>query len=156
MKNLLLFILIASAIISVKSQEINTLRTTNWNTLRKSGFFESLNTDILNAPGNHLFYWGLNIGHTSNISTTSPYHYNGQILFGMNVDPTAIPQVYIRSANKQGEGLWAKVLHDKGTQTINGDLQIGAIVPNKIMQFGNRLHLGGTDGSTDAIWMATR
>lgn len=104
----------------IKAQSLNTMRISDWNNLKSSGFYESLSG--ANQPYTHLWYWGINIGHTLNTNTTDRYNYGAQILFpvtGTKQDP---PIMYIRSTDVNGEGSWAKVLHDKGDQSIDGKL----------------------------------
>ena len=64
----------------------------------------------------NLYYWGLNIAHDDP-------RYKGQLAFSVNYALDA-PQMYIRSTNGSGNGIWAKVLHNKGNQSIEGDLNV--------------------------------
>lgn len=109
----------------VFSQQISTLNSANWNTLRYSGFYESMTSQALNSPNNNYdYFWGINIAHSVNKGAISkPYHWGGQMLLGINRtnDP---PAMYIRSTNEAGTGQWAKVLTDKGNQLISGNLDV--------------------------------
>jgi len=121
-RQILVAILIVTPIL-FKAQEITTQRTTDWNTLRKSGFYESLTSEAQNVPdGSKKWYWGINTGHTTNSTTSSSYHFNGQILFSALNSPTAVPEVYVRSTNLNGEGTWAKLVHSKGDHAVDGKL----------------------------------
>lgn len=134
-------------VFNANSQEIDILRTTNWNTLRKSGFYESTAANIQNAPGSTNWYYGLNIGHHTNpLNPGVPYHYNAQLAFAAHGSPTSPPELYIRTTNVEGVGIWAKVLHDKSDQTINGNLTVKEQLTSK----GLKLNY-----STYNDWMAT-
>lgn len=126
-KNILLIFVLLSTL-AVKAQEINTQKISNWSTLRKSGFFESNIENALNAPGKSAWYWGINIGHTANTSTTSPYYYSGQILFSVNTDNKKPPTMFIRSTDINGKGVWARVIHNQGNQSIGGDLSVNGLL----------------------------
>ncbi len=90
---------------------------TNWNNLWQSGFFEAEKT-AANAPESSDWFWGINMGHSSNASN---YRYGGQIAIrNSNTTPT----MYFRSTNVNGIGTWAKVLHNIGTQNIKGRMSI--------------------------------
>ena len=124
MKILSFFIFIVLSI-NCFSQEMKTERITNWNTLRNPGFYESYSANIINAPANLDWFWGLNIAHSNNAKATNEeYHYGAQILFPIKYQGTAIPEMYIRSMTKAGEGMWAKVLHSKGDHAIDGKLVV--------------------------------
>lgn len=85
---------------------------TDWNTLWQSGFYDGFN--IPNAPEENQWFWGVNMNHRSN---SPSYKYNGQIAIkNYNSEPT----MYFRSTNVNGEGTWAKVLNDHGSQKISG------------------------------------
>ena len=107
------------------SQDIPTLNTFNWNTLRYSGFYESLTSGSVNMPNNSYdYFWGINIAHSVNKGLLSkPYHWGGQIAFGIN-RTNSWPSMYIRSTNELGEGKWAKALVDNGDQAIDGSLGV--------------------------------
>ena len=88
----------------------------NWNSLWQSGFYDSDNA--ANAPESSGWFWGINMNHTSNDPN---YQYGGQIAIRNSPgDPT----MYFRSTNVDGEGIWAKVLHSAGDQTIVGSLSV--------------------------------
>ena len=91
--------------------------TSDWNTLWQSGFYQSYNA--MNAPETNAWFWGLNMNHGSNHAN---YRYSGQIAVKNSSNN---PVMYFRSINKDGIGTWAKILHDQGDQTINGNLGIG-------------------------------
>lgn len=121
MRTLVAF-LFAVFYITVSAQNIETVRIANWNTLRKSGFYESLSSDIINAPTNDAWLWGINIAHSSNAKINDqPYHYGAQILFPAKGLAEA-PEIYVRSMNKEGSGMWAKVILSQGDHAINGKL----------------------------------
>lgn len=107
------------------SQEISTLNTQDWNTLRYSGFYESARSSSVNMPNkDYDLFWGINIAHSINKSLLSkPYHWGGQIAFGIN-RTNSWPAMYVRSTAESGEGKWAKVLIDNGDQAINGSLGV--------------------------------
>ncbi|WP_185153987.1 pyocin knob domain-containing protein [Dysgonomonas sp. ZJ709] len=145
-----------------------TTQITDWNTLRRSGFYDCDAAKTLNAPNNNSgWFWGLNIGHSANIQTNTqsgrPYYYNGQILMGLNQSATGLPSMYIRSTNQAGEGAWAKVLHDQGEQTIKGTLKVenGITLKNDAQNsaayeaYGGGIIFGeGSNGNGDGIYMA--
>ncbi|WP_165025363.1 MULTISPECIES: hypothetical protein [unclassified Dysgonomonas] len=146
---------------------IQTSQITDWNTLRRSGFYDCDVTKTPNAPNkNFNWFWGLNIGHSVNIDksvSTIPYYYNAQILMGINSHAAGLPSMYIRSTNKEGLGLWAKVLHDQGTQIINGGLvvqddfiiQTGVNNSTPLGEYGKKLYFGsGSNDNNDAIWIS--
>lgn len=134
MKKTLLLTTLSAFCFSLQSQTLTTTRITDWNNLRKSGFYESLVTDSNNLPTtNHYWFWGINIAHTGNIIVTDrPYYYGGQILFGINNESTGLPLMYIRSTNVDGQGNWAKVITDIGPQTIRGDLSANTLSSNSL------------------------
>ena len=107
------------------SQEISTLTTMDWNTLRHSGFYESARSNSINIPNkDYDLFWGINIAHSINKSLLSkPYHWGGQIAFGINRS-NSWPAMYIRSTNELGEGKWSKVLIENGDQSIDGSLGV--------------------------------
>jgi len=91
-------------------------RTVNWNKEWQNGFFESY--DAENGPEPSGWFWGLNIGHTSD---NDSYLYGGQIAIKNN---NQNPALYFRSKNVAGIGTWAKIIHSVGNQQINGNLFI--------------------------------
>ncbi|PRY93816.1 hypothetical protein BY457_1216 [Marinilabilia salmonicolor] len=100
---------------------LNDPNTTNdWNKEWQSGFFEGYN--IANAPDANQWFWGINLGHTSN---RADYKYGGQIV--IRNSPTT-PRLYFRSRGKDGEGLWTQVLHSKGDQNIKGNLSVDGTI----------------------------
>lgn len=128
MKKYTLFLLICTISLITKGQDLSTKRITDWNTLRLSGFYESYSGNIINAPSNYDWLWGINISHSTNISASNvPYHYGAQILFPIKTLPTVAPEMYIRSMTKEGEGMWAKVVHSKGNHAIDGKLVVKEI-----------------------------
>ena len=142
-KEVLIIGLLFLSVIGAFSQELTTQRTTNWNTLKKSGFFESMkNENVLNSPDENTdCFWGINIGYTINSTEQNPY-FNGQIAFPVNYSSTIPPKMYIRSTSRDGEGIWAKVLHDQGDQVLYGSLHTaftngGSIRLGKIGDPGN-------------------
>ncbi|MBD8346592.1 hypothetical protein [Dysgonomonas sp. HGC4] len=121
MKKALLVAIIVIVSLSVKSQ---TSTITNWNTLKQSGFYESKGDNSINAPQTSgYWFWGINLAHSSNaLITDKPYHFGAQLVFEANFG-IYNPKLYIRSTNVDGEGIWAKVLTDKGDQEIAGKLK---------------------------------
>lgn len=103
--------------------------TTDWNTLWQSGFYQSNNA--ANAPEPSGWFWGLNMNHSANKST---YKYNGQIVIK---NSNSSPRMFFRSTNEDGVGVWAKVLHDTGSQVINGSLGIDTNPDAKLTVKGN-------------------
>jgi len=103
-----------------KAQNLEVQRITDWNSLKYPGFFESQKG--VNTPGDTEWYWGVNLSHIHNLLPDGGNH-GAQILFPVSFDESA-PQMYIRTTNHNGKGLWSKVLHDQGTQTINGDIKV--------------------------------
>ena len=95
----------------------------DWNSIWQSGFFESYNAT--NSPESSGWFWGANFNHRSNSST---YKYNGQIAIkNDNTNPT----MYFRSTSKDGTGIWAKLIHNKGNQTINGNFDVNGKIHTK-------------------------
>lgn len=136
MKKITLLLFSLLIVSFVKGQELNTQKITNWSTLRKSGFFESNVENAQNAPGNANWYWGINIGHSSN-ATNSSYYYNGQIAIPVSTDNTKSPTMFFRSTDINGKGIWARVLHNQGAQTINGNLYL-ATTHNQGLRIGRK------------------
>lgn len=121
MKKLVLILCSTLLYINAESQTLNTVKITDWNTIQKSGFFESdaaISTNLPAPSTTHSWYWGLNIAHANN-------YFGGQIAFGINYQDAGVPSMYIRSTTQSGNGEWAKVIHNKGDQKINGRLTIG-------------------------------
>lgn len=159
MKRIFIILGLSLIFLSIKAQETNTIATTNWNTLKKSGFYESLTSSTLNSPSTHKWYWGINIGHTNNVPGN--VYYNAQMAFAVN-SSSEIPSVYVRSTNSSGEGAWAKVLHDRGNQLIRGRLtlqsdlilQTDSLDLTPIGTFGKKIYFGyGSNDNGDALYM---
>ena len=133
-KNLLFIFSIFPAYIY--AQTLTTATITNWETLRKSGFYESSVSNTSNLPSNNLsWYWGINIAHSVNSGAATadkPYYYGGQILFGINAFDTGLPLMFIRSTNNNGKGAWAKVLTDNGPQAVRGELSGNTLSSNSL------------------------
>lgn len=119
MKKITLLFSISFIVCNLYSQTSSTIRTSDWNKVYQSGFYESLVKESQNNPLTDGWFWGINTAHSIN---NSNYRFNGQILFRVNSASNAIPGVYVRSTNQQGEGVWAKVLHSKGNHAIDGKL----------------------------------
>lgn len=143
MKKITLLLFLLLIVSFVKGQELNTQKITNWSTLRKSGFFESNVENAQNAPGNANWYWGINIGHSSN-ATNSSYYYNGQIAIPVSTDNTKSPTMFFRSTDISGKGIWARVLHNQGAQTINGNLYLATT-------HNGGLRIGGKDAGNVSV-----
>lgn len=106
----------------IEAQTFQTIRITDWNDLPISGFYESTYEDNhQNIPATYPWFWGLSIGHSLNPSISTKY--NAQIAFSASWDEFRIPDVYVRSTNQEGKGIWAKILTDKGDQEIAGKLR---------------------------------
>ena len=139
-KNYILLIIILIPFF-IKAQVLNTMRISDWNNLKSSGFYESLGG--VNQPSTSSWYWGINIGHTLNTNTPDRYNFGAQILFPVTGSNKDWPIMYIRSTNINGEGVWAKVLHDKGDQSIEGKLSIsGDISTKKNINLENNAMIG--------------
>lgn len=125
MKKTFFLILYLSITNLLFSQEISTLTTMDWNTLRYSGFYESARSNSINIPNkDYDLFWGINIAHLANKGVLSkPYHWGGQIAFGINRS-NSWPAMYVRSTNETGEGKWSKVLIENGDQSIDGSLGV--------------------------------
>lgn len=124
MKKTILIVFLFTITCTLAFGQITTSQTSDWNTVYKSGFYESLVSESsYNNPQNHkgAWFWGINVAHTYNSPT---YKYNGQILFRVNTTPTNAPDVFVRSTNSKGEGLWAELLHSKGNHAIDGKLTV--------------------------------
>ena len=121
MSKILLSVVIFTISVCVQSQT-NTI--TDWNTLRTSGFYESETIKAINTPhSNSLWFWGINLAHSTNaLAVDKPYYFGAQLLFEVNFALNN-PKLYIRSTNANGLGVWAKVLTDKGDQEIGGKLK---------------------------------
>ena len=92
--------------------------TQDWNTIWQSGFFQSYNAQNDPEPQSSQWFWGINMNHSSN---RSDYKYNGQIAIK---NSSTAPTMYFRSTNVNGDGTWAKILHDQGNQKVNGNLTV--------------------------------
>lgn len=154
MKKNLLFIFSIFSVCS-SAQTLTTTTITNWENLRKSGFYESSVNNTSNLPNNNLsWYWGINIAHSVNSGAANadkPYYYGGQILFGINAFETGLPLMFIRSTNINGKGAWAKVLTDNGAQVVRGELsantlKCNSLSDNTLKTVLARLQEGNDDG----------
>ncbi|PXV59335.1 hypothetical protein CLV62_1371 [Dysgonomonas alginatilytica] len=125
MKKYIITIIPLLASLLVEAQSLNTVPANSWDNMRLSGFYESITAQTPNLPNKNVdYYWGINIAHTGNKNTgDKPYHWGGQMLFEINRNNQP-PVMYIRSTNVSGEGIWAKILHNKGSQSIEGDLNV--------------------------------
>jgi len=119
MKRVLFIILITLTSISINAQ-ISSSNATNWNQLQQAGFYHSLGAEGSNTPLiNGQYWWGINMANPGNVNSAT--YYNAQIAV-LNYESPA--QMYVRSTNKHGMGIWAKILHDQGLQNINGNLHL--------------------------------
>lgn len=125
MKKKILVILCLGITGFLSAQEVSTLNTHDWSTLKYSGFYESLTSSSANTPNKDFdYFWGINIAHSANKATSSkPYYWGGQIAFGINRTNT-YPAMFIRSTTEAGLGLWTKVITQNGNQSILGELGI--------------------------------
>lgn len=128
---------------------------TDWNSIWQSGFFESESAS--NSPESSGWFWGVNFNHRSN---NSNYKYNGQIAIK---NSSTNPTMYFRSTDINGSGIWSKIIHNKGNQTINGnfevvgDINLGADISTQTTRhntYGNKLFFLGANNNTDGLWMA--
>ena len=94
--------------------------TYDWRTNWQSGFFQSVSA--ANSPEASGWFWGINMGHSSN---SADYRYNGQLVIK---NSSTAPTMYFRSTNVNGDGTWAKVLHDQGNQAIDGGLCVNGTI----------------------------
>jgi hypothetical protein len=153
---ILSFIVLTILSVNGWAQELKTEKITDWNTLRKLGFYESNSSNIINTPTNTDWFWGINIAHSTNADAVNvPYHYGAQILFPIKNVATMVPEMYIRSINKSGEGMWAKVLHNQGDQSLNGNLVLrGTQTPSTFGEYGSKLYFGAPYENTDDMWLS--
>lgn len=106
--------------LTTKAQEWeDPVSTSDWNKLWKSAFVQS--AEASNAPGPTGWYWGINMNHHANDSS---YRFNGQIAIQNN---HLNPNMYFRSTNASGSGVWAKVISSKGLQVIEGDMLVNKV-----------------------------
>lgn len=141
MKKIHILLIIIFTPFFIEAQILNTMRISDWNNLKSSGFYESLGG--VNQPSTSSWYWGINIAHTLNTNNPDRYNYGAQILFPVTGSSKDWPIMYIRSTNVSGEGIWAKVLHDKGDQSIEGGLSIsGDISTKKNINLENNAMIG--------------
>ncbi len=142
MKNKLILLFVLSILTFGYTQEtfnqvlINDPNTTeDWNQIWQSGFFQG-NGNQLNGPESGQWFWGINMNHSSN---NPNYRYNGQIAIKNDyINPT----LYFRSTNRDGIGTWARVLHDKGNQVLNGNLKLTRLdFGTSYLDGGNRIEL---------------
>ncbi len=125
MKSLALMLFFIGGSLLVSSQTLTTTRVTDWNSLKKSGFYESYTTTQQNVPNPaSAWFWGLNIAHNANSTQSGVYNFGAQILFSVNYTAQAIPSMYVRSTCISGEGQWAKVVHSLGNHSIAGKLSV--------------------------------
>ncbi|WP_281988639.1 hypothetical protein [Aquimarina aggregata] len=103
--------------------------TTNWNSIWQSGFYESLNAP--NSPEASGWFWGINFNHRSN---NPEYRYNGQIAIK---NSATNPTMYFRSTGVDGNGVWSKILHNTGNQTMNGNLAVLGKIESKEIKVTN-------------------
>jgi len=87
---------------------------TNWSDLLQSGFYDSYN--VSDAPEPSQWFWGINMGYRNNSSSN---RCGGQIVIK---NSSGTPTMYFRSTDANGNGTWAKVLHNIGQQTIEQQL----------------------------------
>jgi len=122
MRKYILLVFILSGTFTINGQVLNTITTTDWNTIKRSGFYQNFNK--VNAPtSNTNAYWGMNVSYIESDTAI----YNGQIAFMVNHTPVAIPAVYIRSTDWKGAGIWAKLVHSNGNHVIDGKLTVKGV-----------------------------
>ncbi|SMO46610.1 hypothetical protein SAMN06265379_101943 [Saccharicrinis carchari] len=98
----------------------------NWNDEWQCAFFDGYN--IPNSPESNQWFWGVNMGHRSN---NPDYRYGGQLVIR---NSSTSPTMYFRSRDKNGDGFWAKVLHNKGNQRIEGNLIVNGQIHSEEME----------------------
>lgn len=139
MKKTLISIVFLLFILSAFAQNLIVNRISDWKTLKYPGFYESLNgSNVPNTTNSLPWFWGLNLSHTNNLLSGGGYH-GAQILFPVNTDSSTPTDMFIRTTNIEGKGLWAKVLHDKQTNWTLGS-PVGVYKHNTF-----DLKPGGTD-----------
>ncbi|QLE02017.1 hypothetical protein HX109_10795 [Galbibacter sp. BG1] len=106
---------VAGNIVANKVKINDPDQVVDWNTIWQSGFYEGF--ESANSPEPYGWFWGINMNHGSNYSE---YRYSGQIVVKNDFQK---PVMYFRSTNRDGEGVWTKVLHNTGNQAINGKLE---------------------------------
>jgi len=109
--------------------------TSDWNTIWQSGFYESISAT--NGPEPDGWFWGLNMNHNSNSSTSK---YNGQIAIK---NSSTSPTMYFRSTNGQGAGTWGKIIAEIGNKTIiSGNVGIGTKNPSEKLTVKGKILCG--------------
>jgi len=161
MKKSILIAIVSIFSLTISAQTINTVGgVPDWNMLNKSGFYKTSVANSLNGPVvNHHMLWGLNIAYETE-------RYNGQMVFEImpHNRPTNPPNVWVRSTTHLGEGVWAKLIHDKGSQVMEGDLtvkfltsegniHIGKNITGRMTE-GPRLYFQGVDSNTDNMFIS--
>lgn len=147
----------------VNAQILQPIWTKDWNSLNKSGFYNCNIDGAINYPNypskKHPNFWGINTAYGRDET------YNGQIAFGMTSNSQILPpQVWVRTTSISGEGLWAKLIHDKGDQIIEGSLRVdkltsishifvGEDIKNQLGE-GARLYFQGVDENTDPMYIS--
>ncbi|KXX71263.1 hypothetical protein [Flammeovirga sp. SJP92] len=160
------FILLSILLISVKvfsqNQEIKghltvtksilanePLEAKSWDDLWQCGFFDA--HSLPSAPESSGWFWGVNLGHRSNLYSDAKY--GGQLLIKHS---PSTPTLYFRSRSAEGLGTWAKVLHNQGDQTLGGNLMVGSYYADESTQndfLGKKIYFGGAHLNGDAVWM---
>ncbi len=97
-------------------------RIYDWNSMHESGFYTSDNT-AANSPETNAWFWGINFGNTAGVSTNR----NGAQIVIRHIS-SGNPVMYFRNRTQDGDGKWAKVLHDQGSQSINGGLTVDGTI----------------------------
>lgn len=159
MKRYILFLfLFLFCFIGIKAQGFYS--TPDWNKIQKSGFYFNLGKSGSNSPvENDQWWWGLSVGSSAN--ETSGTYYNAQIVFANSVYP---PRMYVRSTNYVGVSSWARVIHDKGPQTILGSLTLSVpaedtasgwgYMTTKYGTYAPKLYFGNSGDNYDPLWIA--
>ncbi len=96
-------------------------RTEDWNSMHESGFYTG-NTNTANSPESNAYFWGINLGNAAGVSTNR----NGAQILIRHISGN--PVMYFRNRTQDGDGKWAKVLHDQGSQSINGGLTVDGTI----------------------------
>lgn len=157
-KEILFLFLLLFGVVGIKAQ--GAYSTLNWNTIQKTGFYINSGKEGSNSPvEDNQWWWGLSVGSSAN--EASGTYYNAQIAFANSAYP---PKMYVRSTSSLGASSWARIIHDKGPQTIFGDITLSVSAENTVpgwggmtTQYGSyapKLYFGNMYDNLDPLWIA--